>query len=132
MSFFQSLSRGFHCRCPSCGEGHLFRAFLKVRDKCEACGEEFHHHNADDLPAYLVVFFVGHVMLSVTLWMEVAFKPDYWIYAAILLPAGGAMTFGLLQPVKGAVVALQWHMGMDGFAPARTRRLAKATPQLPA
>lgn len=126
-SLFQSLSRGFRCRCPSCGEGRVFRAFLKVRDKCEVCGEEFHHHNADDLPAYLVVFIVGHVMLSVTLWMEVAYAPAYWIYAAILLPAGVVMTFGLLPPLKSAVVALQWHMGMDGFASARARRLAKAS-----
>lgn len=132
MSFSQAISRGFHCRCPSCGEGRVFRAFLKVRDKCEVCGEELHHHNADDLPAYLVVFIVGHILLSVTLWMEVAYAPPYWLYAVLLLPAGAAMTFGLLQPVKGAVVALQWHMGLDGFAAARARRRAKASSQLPA
>ena len=28
----------------------------------------------------------------------------------------------LLQPIKGAVVALQWHMGMHGFAEAKLGR----------
>src|SRR6185312_13061297 len=128
MSLFQSLSRGFRCRCPSCGEGHAFRAFLKVRSTCEACGEELHHHNADDLPAYLVVFLVGHILISAALAIEVAYAPAYWIYAATFLPAAIIMIFGLLQPTKGAVVALQWHMGLDGFAPAKARRLAKIAP----
>lgn len=126
MPLLQSLARGFRCRCPSCGEGQAFGAFLKVRDKCAACGEELHHHNADDLPAYIVVFMIGHVMLSLALWMEVAYRPAYWIYAATLLPAAALMSFGLIQPVKGAVVALQWHMGLDGFAAARARRLGKS------
>ena len=55
-------------------------------------------------------------LLSAALWMEVTYAPDYWIYAAILAPAWALMSFGLIQPVKGAVVALQWHMGLDGFA----------------
>ncbi len=127
MSLFQSLARGLRCRCPSCGEGHAFRAFLKVRETCAVCGEELHHHNADDLPAYIVVFMVGHFLLSVTLWMEVAYQPPYWVYAAILVPVTALMSFGFIQPVKGAVVALQWYMGMDGFAPARAKRLSKAS-----
>ncbi len=124
-SFWQSLSRGFRCRCPSCGEGRSFRAFLKVSDTCSACGEELHHHNADDLPAYVVVSLVGHFVLSAALWMEVGYQPAYWVFAATLLPAAIVMTLGLIQPVKGAIVALQWHMGLDGFARARDRRLSK-------
>jgi uncharacterized protein (DUF983 family) len=118
----QALSRGLRCRCPSCGEGRSFRAFLKVSDTCTACGEELHHHNADDLPAYIVVSIVGHVMLSTALWMEVGYSPEYWVFAATLMPLALIMTFGLLQPVKGAIVALQWHMGLDGFATARGKR----------
>ena len=36
----QAMWRGFQCRCPNCGEGHLFRSFLKTVDNCERCGEE--------------------------------------------------------------------------------------------
>ena len=38
-----------------------------------------------------------------------------------------AMTLGLLQPVKGAVVAIQWYGGMHGFeASKKARALAAA------
>ena len=28
----QAMWRGFRCRCPNCGEGKLFRAYLKTND----------------------------------------------------------------------------------------------------
>jgi hypothetical protein len=33
-------------------------------------------------------------------------------------------SLGLLQPTKGAIVALQWQAGMHGFAASKQRRLA--------
>jgi hypothetical protein len=33
----------------------------------------------------------------------------------IWLPLTGILTIGLLQPVKGAIVALQWALRMHGF-----------------
>ena len=46
----QAIMRGLRGHCPRCGEGRLFRAFLKPVDRCESCGEELHHQRADDLP----------------------------------------------------------------------------------
>ena len=39
-------------------------------------------------------------------------------------PAGIVLglALGLLQPIKGAVVALQWQTGMHGFAEAKLAR----------
>ena len=54
MTLGLALKRGFLGRCPNCGEGRLFRAFVKVADHCETCGEAFRYHRADDFPAYLV------------------------------------------------------------------------------
>ena len=61
----QALWRGFRGRCPACGEGRMFRAFLKVADECPHCGEELHHHRADDFPAYLVIVIVGHILVPI-------------------------------------------------------------------
>ena len=58
-----ALKRGFRGRCPRCGEGKLFRAFLKVDDHCSVCGLDFTPHRADDLPAYLVIVIVGHIVV---------------------------------------------------------------------
>ena len=45
-----AMKRGFRGRCPRCGEGKLFRAFLKVDNNCSVCGLDFTPHRADDLP----------------------------------------------------------------------------------
>ena len=60
---FTALKRGFLQRCPACGRGRLFGRFLKVADRCRACGTEFHHHRADDFPPYIVMLIVGHVVV---------------------------------------------------------------------
>lgn len=117
-----ALARGFAGKCPSCGRGRIFDRFLHVARECEVCGEPFHHHRADDLPAYLVLLFVGHLIVTLLLAVDTAYAPPYWVEFAIWIPLTLLMTLGLLQPVKGAVVAMQWKMGMHGFAAARAER----------
>ncbi len=113
----QAMRQGLFGRCPKCGRGHLFRAFLKVADKCEACGEEMHHHQADDAPAYFVVLIVGHIVAALALETEVLFSPPYWVHMALWLPLTLILALGLLQPFKGAIVGLQWAQYMHGFDP---------------
>ncbi len=121
-----SLSRamwlGFRSKCPNCGSGRLFGKYLKVSDHCGECGEEFHHHRADDFPAYLVMIVVGHTIVPVILAVETAYSPAYWLQLLIWLPLALASSLALLQPTKGAIVGLQWQMGMHGFEAARKRR----------
>ena len=110
--------------CPCCGRGRMFGAFLKVNDRCDVCGEELHHHRADDFPAYVVIFIVGHLLVPAVLYVETNFAPSYWTHLALWLPTTLILTLGLLQPVKGAIVALQWRMGMHGFEFAKKARSA--------
>lgn len=121
ISLTQALGRGFRGRCPECGEGRMFRAFLKVVDRCPRCGEPLHYHRADDLPAYLVMAIVGHIVVGVTLWLEKNYQASFFTHAMIEFPLLIVLSLGLLQPIKGAVVALQWHAGMHGFPGARAR-----------
>jgi len=116
------LLRGMLGRCPACGEGKLFRAFVKVADRCPACGEDLHHHRADDFPAYLTIFLVGHLVVPLAMYVEIAYQPSYWFHAAVWAPLVIVLSIGLLQPIKGMIVALQWHMGMHGFAAAKQER----------
>ena len=110
-----AIKRGFRCRCPRCGEGKVFRAFLKVADRCSVCGQDFSHHRADDLPAYLVIVIVGHIVVPLALWIETDYAPPVALQLAIYLPLTVIASLALLQPVKGAVVALQWAFRMYGF-----------------
>src|SRR3981189_2421164 len=110
-----AMKRGFRSRCPRCGEGKLFRAFLKVGDHCSVCGLDFTPHRADDLPAYLVIIIVGHIVVPAALWIETNYAPDVWLQLAIYLPFTFVASLLLLQPVKGAVVGFQWAWRMQGL-----------------
>jgi uncharacterized protein (DUF983 family) len=112
---WQAISRGFRGRCPRCGEGKLFRVFLKVADNCSVCGQDFSGHRADDLPAYLVIVIVGHIVVPLALWIETDYSPPVALQLAIYLPLTLVASLALLQPVKGAVVGLQWAFRMHGF-----------------
>ena len=124
------LWNGLRGRCPHCGQGRIFRAFLKVADHCDVCGEELHHHRADDLPAYLVIVIVGHLIVPLILHVEVAYTPAYWIHAALWLPLTLALSLLLIQPIKGMVIALQWRVGMHGFQESKRLRQAGAAAQV--
>ena len=112
---WQAMKRGFRGRCPRCGEGKLFRAFLKVDNACSICGQDFTPHRADDLPAYLVIIIVGHIVVPLALWIETDYAPPVALQLAIYLPLTLVASLALLQPVKGAVVGVQWALRMHGF-----------------
>jgi uncharacterized protein (DUF983 family) len=110
-----AIKRGFRGRCPRCGEGKLFRAFLKVDNNCPACGLDFTPNRADDLPAYLVIVIVGHIVVPTALIIETDYSPPVGLQLAIYLPVTLVASLALLQPVKGAVVGMQWALRMHGF-----------------
>src|SRR6201996_3259167 len=97
-----AMKRGFRGRCPRCGEGKLFRLFLKVADNCSVCGQDFSHHRADDLPAYLVIVIVGHIIVPLALWIETDYSPPVALQLAIYLPLTLVDSLALRQTVKGA------------------------------
>jgi uncharacterized protein (DUF983 family) len=128
VSTAHAMWRGFTMRCPHCGRGQLFGAFLKVVDRCAVCGEEFSHHRADDFPAYVVIFAVGHTMVPAALAVEFEYAPPMWLDFLIWLPLMIGSALALLQPVKGAIVGLQWALGMHGFAESKLRRAGVRSP----
>lgn len=124
---WQAMARGLRCRCPNCGKGKIFRAFLKVADKCSECGQDFSGHRADDLPAYLVIVIVGHIVVPIVLWIETDYAPPIPLQLAIYLPLTLISSLLLLQPVKGAVVGLQWAFRMHGFEESRPEGIEEGT-----
>lgn len=114
-----AVGRGFVCRCPRCGEGRLFGRFLKVAESCDSCGLDLHHHRADDFPPYVVMFLVGHLVGFGIYSAETRFDDiPMWFHAALWPALAIGLSLALLQPVKGAVVGLQYVLGMHGFGQA--------------
>lgn len=110
-----AVMRGLKQRCPNCGEGHLFKAYLKVADTCPECGEELYHHRADDGPAYLTILLVGHILGFVIHIMWVNWRPEPLTMATVLSIGAVALSLFLLPRMKGMVVAIQWARRIHGF-----------------
>ncbi len=111
-----AMRRGFLGRCPRCGQGSIFRAYLKVRERCDACGEELHHHRADDAPPYLTILIVAHVLgaamvIVLGTWDDIPAWVNATLWPALVL----LLSLTLLPRVKGLLVALQWALRMHGF-----------------
>ena len=117
-----AMGRGFAGRCPACGQGRLFARFLKVADRCNVCAAEFHHHRADDFPPYIVIFIVAHLVGTGILIAETRFEDTpLWFHLAVWPLLTVVLCLVLLQPVKGAVVGLQYALRMHGFGAGADR-----------
>ena len=112
----QAMWRGFIGRCPNCGRGAMFRAYLKVNDSCSVCGEALHHQRADDAPPYVTMFVVGHIVVALLLAAEIMMQEvPFWLEAALWCAVTVGLSLLLLPRVKGAFVGLQWSLRMHGF-----------------
>ena len=113
----EAMMRGMRCRCPRCGRGKMFAAYLKVADACDVCGEALHPHRADDAPPYVTIMIVGHIVVPLLVLVEEMYRPEVWIHLAVFLPLTLLLSLFLLPPIKGALVGLQWALRMHGFDP---------------
>ena len=73
----RSMSRGWRRRCPRCGEGPVFRGYVKVRERCGACGLELHHHRADDAPPYFTILIVAHLVVPTMVLLQRVAAPQW-------------------------------------------------------
>lgn len=123
-----AMARGMRLRCPACGEGKMFSGYLKTVHACENCGQELHHHRADDAPPYFTITIVGHIIITAMLAVEIAYRPAIWIHMVLWLPLTLVMSLWMLPPVKGALVGLQWALYMHGFDPDNEEDMPESDP----
>ncbi|MCC7320843.1 MAG: DUF983 domain-containing protein [Rubellimicrobium sp.] len=110
-----AVLRGFRRTCPKCGQGRLFKGYLKVADSCTVCREELCHHRADDGPAYLTILVVGHVLAVAMHFGWAWFRPDPLVLASVLAVLTVGLSLYLLPRIKGGIVGVQWAKRMHGF-----------------
>lgn len=114
-NILDAMRKGVRHKCPSCGEGHIYSSYAKVKDECDACGEVLKHHRADDLPAYLTILIIGHLVVFNALSVEQAYQPALWVHVALWGPLTVIGSLLLIPRFKGAIVGLQWAKRMHGF-----------------
>ncbi len=94
------LKRGLRKRCPRCGGGHLFRSWVRMKERCPHCGFKFEREPGFFIGAYFVNFAVTEGLLFITVILFVAVKnnnPD----AGLILPLVIAAVIAVVAPIAG-------------------------------
>ena len=103
------VANGIRAACPRCGQGRLFNGFLTLAPGCQACGLDFSFADSADGPAVFVILIVGFVIAGAALLVEIQFSPPIWVHAILWGPLVLILSLGTLRPLKGVLVALQYH-----------------------
>jgi uncharacterized protein (DUF983 family) len=103
------IATGLRGRCPRCGEGRLFDGFLKLAPRCAACGLDFSFADSADGPAVFAILIVGFIVAGAALLTEVAYSPPIWLHFVLWMPLVLVLCLGSIRPLKGVLVALQFH-----------------------
>jgi uncharacterized protein (DUF983 family) len=101
------IRAGLLCRCPNCGQSPLFAGFLKVADRCEACGFDFRRLNTGDGAAVFIMQIAGGLVVFSALFVMIAWNPPIWLLLLVTLPLVAGLSIGLMRPGKGLMIALQ-------------------------
>ncbi|WP_169567783.1 DUF983 domain-containing protein [Sneathiella limimaris] len=105
---FSPFLTGITCKCPACGKGKLFSGYIDVQPVCSECGQDLKSIDSGDGPAVFVIFIVGFVVIALCFWVQLAFRPPFWLQLLIWIPAILGLSLGLLKPLKGVMIALHY------------------------
>lgn len=100
---------GLRCRCPRCGQGPLFKGYLKLAPACSACGLDFGFADSGDGPAVFVIFIVAPLVIVLALIVSTLFNPPPYVHLMLWIPATLVFSLLLLPPFKAVLVALQYR-----------------------
>lgn len=105
---FVSLRRGISGWCPRCGKGAILHRYLKIVPKCAVCGEAYGHLPADDMPPWLTILIVGHLLFPNVWMVEQNYDIPIWAEQILWPSLGLLLTLILLPRCKGFVIAVLW------------------------
>lgn len=109
------VSAGLSGKCPRCGQGKLFDGFLNVKKSCMACGLDYSFADSGDGPAVFVIMIVGFIVVGLVLFVELSYQPPIWVHLVLWLPLTILLAGGVLRPLKGLMIALQFrHKAAEG------------------
>jgi len=87
----------------------VFDGFLTVAESCSACGLDLSKADSADGPAVFVIFILGFFLVPLALLFEAMVEPPLWLHVVIWPPLILGGSLALLRPMKGVMIALQYH-----------------------
>ena len=94
-------------RCPICTKGKLFKSFLKLAARCSNCGTDFKAADTGDGPVVFVILIAGFATCFGMLYTFLAYNWPAWVHLVVWPVFACALSLGLMQPLKGLMVAAQ-------------------------
>ena len=102
----------FHCGlkglCPHCGEGRMYRKWLKLNKKCPVCGLDYSFAAPDDGPAFFSLCIIAFPLTFFVVWLQFKFDPPFWVHLVTSFPLLAIGCVVPLQYIKGWLVASQY------------------------
>jgi uncharacterized protein (DUF983 family) len=108
----RSVVRGLKGRCPGCGQGKIFRKYLKVAERCPTCELDLARYPADDGPAYITILLVGHLIIAPLLFFPIIWRAPAIFSVPIALCSLTALVLFALPVVKGGWIGLMYALGV--------------------
>ena len=103
-----SILRGLRCYCPACGQGRLYKTYLKPYDTCPSCHARIGDIRADDGPSWLTILLLGPFLVLLALFMSsTSLSP--WVSYPLLGILIFILVIGTLPRVKGGFIGALWH-----------------------
>lgn len=109
MTQVSPFKAGLLCRCPRCGEGKLFKSYLKIAPSCATCGLDLAFADSGDGPAIFVIFLVAPLIIALAMVVGAVFNPPPYVHLFLWIPATLILSLALLPPFKATMVALQYR-----------------------
>lgn len=116
VGLLSAILRGVTGRCPRCGQGKLFRSYLKPVQECAHCAAPWGEIRADDGPAWATMLIAGHVLAPLMIAVGLNDSVPVWQSVSGLLVLALVMCLTLLPITKGAFIALIWNNKVTGSA----------------
>ncbi len=109
-----AIMRSLTGRCPNCGEGRLFSAYLKQVEECSECGERYGHIRSDDAAPWLTILIVGHIVVPLLFAVErIVTWPD-WVSMTVWPLLSLVLALLVLPKSKALFIAIIWSTRAPG------------------
>lgn len=109
-----TLARGVVGRCPHCGRGKLYRAYLKQVDHCESCGERFGDIETDDAAPWFTILLTGILAAPFFMLFQGFISQHAMSGTLLILFIAIALVLFLLPRVKGILISAFWFSRQTG------------------
>ena len=111
---FRSIFRGLRKRFPNCGQGHIYKSYIKLAERCHACREPLGHIRTDDFAPWLTIIIMGHFLVPAVWAFERLYEPPLWLHASVAGPLIILLVLALLPHTKGVCLGFMWALNLSG------------------